>query len=256
MTTDSMSTKTRVLNNSLLGAWHQVANPLLVEFSARSDLQFVSMDVQHGSFDFTSIQQALARLSGSDCIVAVRICEADYSFAARVVDAGVNAIVAPLINTADDVREFVSNIKYPPLGNRSWGPADAMKYGGFSDANAYLKEANDNVLAIAMIETRDAYKNLDEILSVDGLDGVLVGPSDLSIALSNGEELNPFGERSIPVIEKVAEAAKKRGKISAIFTTKTEHTKVAQSLGYNIITISTDRGLFEAGINKLLSALD
>ena len=122
-------------------------------------------------------------LAGKPTIVRVPVGE--FALASRLLDAGASGILAPMINSGEDARRLVEFVKFPPLGQRSWGPRAALTLSGL-DGPAYLKAANAMTQAIAMIETRAALDALDEILGVEGVDGVFVGPSDLSIALSGG----------------------------------------------------------------------
>ncbi|MEM8839610.1 MAG: aldolase/citrate lyase family protein [Pseudomonadota bacterium] len=236
----------------LLGIWHLSASPAFVESAAETGVDFVVMDVQHGTFDFEKLAESLARSTSAGVLSAVRIAANDYAFAGRAVDAGVDIVIAPLIDTPVDARALVDAVKYPPVGGRSWGPGGAMRYQGETDGNRYLQVANERVTALAMIETALAFENLDAILAVDGLDGVLVGPSDLSIALSNGAELDPFGARSIDAIAEIAKAADQSNKIAAIFTNREAHTKTAIDLGYQVITVATDLGLFGGAVERSL----
>src|SRR6202035_788652 len=116
-------------------------------------------------------------------------------------------ILAPMIDTGEDARRLVESVKFPPLGPRSWGPRAALPLSRL-DASAYLKAANGMTQAIAMIETRAALDALDDILSVEGLDGVYVGPSDLSIPLANGASVEPRGVAVMSEARRVGERGK------------------------------------------------
>ena len=134
--------------------------------------------------------------------------------ASRVLDFGAEGVIAPMINTVADARAFVGAAKFPPLGERSWGPQRAMTLAGIADPKTYLRDANDNVVTLAMIETRTAMDNLDAIAATPGIDVLFVGPSDLSIALTDGRELDPHSAEVEAAIEKIVAAASKAGKIA------------------------------------------
>lgn len=131
---------------------------------------------------------AQVRLAGKPALA--RIPVGDFASASRLLDAGASGIIAPMINSAEDAQAFVKATKYPPLGERSWGPSLALNHTGLS-ADDYLKNANALTVAIAMVETRAALEAIDDILGVAGIDGIFIGPSDLSIALSNGDQVAP-----------------------------------------------------------------
>src|ERR1035441_2524121 len=117
----------------------------------------------------------------------VRVPLADFAAASRALDCGAEAIIAPMINSESDARTFVAAAKYPPLGERSWGPYRAMALQGRSNAVDYLREANEGTLTLAMIETTAALANVDAIAATPGIDALFIGPYDLSTVLSGGK---------------------------------------------------------------------
>jgi 4-hydroxy-2-oxoheptanedioate aldolase len=158
-----------------------------------------------------------------------------------------------MIDSGEDARRLVESVKFPPLGQRSWGPRAALPLSGL-DAPAYLTAANAMTQAIAMIETRAALKALDDILSVEGLDGVYVGPSDLSIALTNGASVEPRGEAVMTEARRVVERAKAHGKYAAMFCFDGADARAMQALGFQLCTISSDQTLLRAMARSELAA--
>ena len=134
--------------------------------------------MQHGWHSADSIAAGIRAIVIANKPAVVRVPVGDFAFASRALDMGAEAIIAPMINTVADAQAFVDATKYPPLGKRSWGPGRAMTLSGIGSGADYLAWTRDNVLAFAMIETVEAITNLDAILSVPGIDGVFVGPSD------------------------------------------------------------------------------
>ena len=106
-----------------------------------------------------------------------------FAVASRALDFGAEGIIAPMINTPEDARAYVSFAKFPPLGERSWGPHRATTLAEMSDQKAYLYTANDLTVTFAMIETRTALDNVEAIAATPGIDALFLGPADLSIAL-------------------------------------------------------------------------
>lgn len=237
-------------------SWHGIAHSDVVDAVASGGLECVVLDVQHGGIDFASLLSIIPVATYGNCAVGVRVAAGDYAFAARAVDAGAQFVVAPLINSAKDARELVQAVKYPPLGGRSWGPGRAMRYTGIKDPHEQLACANDHVLAFAMIETLDGIENVDEIIAVEGLDGILVGPSDLSIALSNGAKFDAFGAESMPIIKMIGERVCAAGKIAAIFSIDPKDTIMSEKLGYRLISIGMDKGFIAAGLASALEAIE
>jgi 4-hydroxy-2-oxoheptanedioate aldolase len=158
-----------------------------------------------------------------------------------------------MIDSGEDARRLVEAVKFPPLGQRSWGPRVALPLSGL-DASAYLKGANAMTQAIAMIETRAALEALDDILSVEGLDGVYVGPSDLSIALSNGASVEPRGAAVMTEARRVVERAKAHGKYAAMFCFDGSDARTMLALGYRLCTIASDQALMRAAAQSELAA--
>ena len=131
-------------------------------------------------------------------------------------------------------------MKLPPDGDRSWGPARALNLTGLSPAD-YLKQANSFSLAIAMIETREAMNNLEAILDVPGIDGILVGPSDLSIALSHGASVDAFGKQVTDASADIARRTRAKNKVACAFSPTGERAKVLTAMGYQLVSLETDQ---------------
>ena len=173
--------------------------------------------------------------------------------ASRLFDGGAAAVIAPMINSAADARAFAAFCKYPPAGDRSWGPGRGIALTGLSPA-AYLAQANQQQLAIAMIETREALDALDDILAVPGIDGVYVGPSDLSIALSNGAHVDPFHPDVDAALTHIVARAKAHGKFAGFFTFSGASAKAMAARGFAICSIATDQMLLRQAAKAELAA--
>ncbi len=236
-----------------LCAWVTVNEPAVAEWRAREAFDAVVLDMQHGAIDFDGAMRSILRvaLAGKPTIARVPIGE--FALASQLMDAGACGILAPMINSGEDARRLVEFVKFPPLGERSWGPRAALPLSGL-DASAYLKAANAMSQAIAMIETRAALDALDDILSVEGLDGVFVGPSDLSIALSDGVSVEPRGAAVMSEARRVVERAKARGKYAAMFCFDGADARAMQALGFQLCTISSDQTLLRAAARSELAA--
>ena len=147
--------------------------------------------MQHGLHDIGSVMRGIGAIALAGKPALVRIPVGDNATASRVLDMGAEAVIAPMINTVAEARALVAAMKYPPIGERSWGPNRVLAMRG-TEPQVYLESGNRASLAFGMIETRRALAALDDILGVDGLDGVFVGPSDLSVTLSDGARIAPF----------------------------------------------------------------
>src|SRR5208283_3248719 len=174
----------------VFAAWVGMNEPAVAEALAREAFDAVILDIQHGALDFAGASRAILAVALADRPAIVRVPVGDFPLASRLLDAGAAGIIAPMINSRADAERFASFAKFPPLGERSWGPGEALSLTGL-ETRAYLASANGLVQAIAMIETREALAALDDILGVHGIDGVFVGPADLSIALNSGARWDP-----------------------------------------------------------------
>ena len=226
--------------------WATLGLPMLAEMLAREGFPAVSCDNQHGLFNVQSTLEGIAAIRAGGSAPMVRVPLGDFAMVSRALDFGAEGIIAPMINTPEDARAFAAAAKFPPVGERSWGPARAMMLNGLS-MNDYLKQANDETVTFAMIETRTALANLDAILATPGIDGVFIGPSDLSITLSNGQSLDPFSKDVDAVCEKVSKAAKNAGKIAGAYTANAERANFHAGLGYRFLAVGSDAGFFRGG---------
>jgi 4-hydroxy-2-oxoheptanedioate aldolase len=223
----------------VLGAWIGVNDPAVADALAREAFDTVVLDMQHGGFDFVGATRAIAAVALAGKPTIVRVPVGDFASASRLADAGASAIIAPMINSASDARSFADFMKFPPLGQRSWGPRAALSLSGLIGP-AYLHSANAVTLAIAMIETRAALEALDDILGTPGIDGVFVGPSDLSITLNNGAVVDPHGAEVEAALAKVVERAKAHGKFAGLFCIDGPRAKTSLARGFSLCSVSTD----------------
>jgi 4-hydroxy-2-oxoheptanedioate aldolase len=240
-------------NGEALCAWITVNEPAVAEWLAREAFDAVALDMQHGALDLAGALRSILSVAGAGKPTIVRIPVGEFALASQLLDAGASGILAPMINSGDDARRLVDHVKFPPLGQRSWGPRTALPLSGLGPA-AYLNAANAMTQAIAMIETRAALDALDDILAVDGVDGVFVGPSDLSIALSGGVSVEPRGAALMTEARRVAERAKAHRKYAAMFCFDGADARAMLALGYRVCTIASDHALMRTAAQAELAA--
>jgi len=236
MATDTSFALARRLRagETVYSAWCALGSPIVVESIVREGFTAAVLDAQHGLWDTAAIVAAIV---------------------SRALDFGAESIIAPMINTATDARAFAAVAKYPPLGERSWGPTRAMALQGKSAALDYLREANEGTLTCAMIETPTALANVNEIATTPGIDALFIGPYDLSTSLSAGKAqdiLAPEVERAIDVI---CEAAVKAGKIPGIYCRDASRALAMARRGFRYITVGSDLGFLRDGTAAQLKTL-
>lgn len=167
------------VGETAVGAWLTIPNAFSAEVVARCDFDYVCVDTQHGFNDHHGTWKMLQAINLGSATPLVRVLQNDAGLIGKSLDAGARGIIVPMVNTRAQAEAAVQACRYAPDGSRSFGPARALRQEGAD----YYAHANDDVAVIPMIETAEAVENLDDILSVPGVDAVYVGPSDLSLTL-------------------------------------------------------------------------
>jgi 4-hydroxy-2-oxoheptanedioate aldolase len=241
-------------SRGVTSAWVGANDPTIADALAREAFDAVTLDLQHGGLDFLGASNAILAVALAGKPTLARIPVGDFALASRLVDAGAAGIIAPMINDVAEARRFAEFVKFPPLGARSWGPRAALALSGFVGP-AYLHSANAVTLAIAMIETREALASLDAILATPGIDGVFVGPNDLSIALHRGAVLDPHDGEVERALTEIAARVAAHGKFAGLFCRDGQRAKAAAARGFALRSVSTDLNLLRAAARAELAAL-
>lgn len=234
-------------------AWSALPDALVVEALAATAMDAVTLDMQHGGHSDDSVLRALSPIAAAGKPGLVRIPVGRFDMASRALDFGAEAVIAPMVNSLDDARAFAASMKYPPVGQRSWGPTFAMPRRG-GDQGDWLRRSNAETLAFAMIETREALAILDDILSVPGIDGVLVGPSDFSIAWTAGQTMNPSLDEMMDAIAHIGARAGAAGKHAAIYVVDPALVGRFAGMGYRLIALGGEHRYMALGAASLLEA--
>jgi 2-keto-3-deoxy-L-rhamnonate aldolase RhmA len=236
----------------VLGTWVSSSDPLVSEAVAQSGFEFLIIDCEHGLMDTSAMLMNLiaARAAGNRTLV--RLADHDTHSFMRALDGGADGILLPRVETVDEVRRAVEICKYPPVGKRGFGPLRAASY--YRNIEGYAANANDSVVIIVQIETAGALEAIDDILAVEGLDGVLVGRNDLAGSLGlvrdhGNPELNA-------IAADILSRAKKRGMIRAIATGGGGETAASlMNLNANVIAAGGYIEYMVAGMDAHLAAL-
>lgn len=231
-----------------IGAWLGSPSAHSAESMAHAGFDWLCVDMQHGIVDYTDAVDMLRAISQTDTMPFVRVEWNDPWRIMKVLDAGAYGVVVPLVNNREEAERAVWACRYPPVGGRSSGPARAAMYGG---AN-YAAEANDEIAVICMIETAEALDNLDEILSVEGVDCAYIGPSDLAYALG----MRPTGDNSDPAhqetVLRILEACRRHGVAGGVHTGSLEYTLKWLEAGAQMVTLGAEIGFMrQAAVSQL-----
>ncbi len=236
-------------------AWCGLGAPIVAEMIARDGFNTVTLDAQHGLWDFAAMRDAVAAVRGAGAAPMVRVALNDFGTVSRLLDVGCEGIIAPFINTAEDARAFAAVAKYPPLGERSFGPMRAMTLTGIADPKDYVSQANDNIVALAMIETRAAVDNIEAIAATPGIDGLFLGPVDMSLTLSGGKSLDAGAPDVDRVLTRIIQATKDTGKIAGTYCFEAEHAAAFEKRGVRFFLIGSDTAFLRGGTATALKTL-
>ena len=232
-----------------VGCWLSLSNTHVAEMMASLGFDWICIDLQHGLLDYRDLLHMLPAISTSDTIPIVRVSGNDPKEIMKVLDAGALGVIVPLVNNREEAEAAVAACRYPPDGGRSFGPIRAALYGG----RGYVKEANEQVACIAMIETKEGIENLEEIVSTPGLSGVYIGPGDLAYALG----LPPVGDTDEPkhveTVERIVAACKSQNLPVGIHTGSAQYTKKRLAMGFEFVTLGSDAGMLMAAAARGLA---
>lgn len=164
-----------------LGCWITLSDPAVAEMLAEVGFDFVIVDTQHAPITIRDLQTLLIALKGSDTVPMVRVARNDFALINKALDVGAEGILVPMVDTAEQAQRAVLATRYAPMGKRSMGPWRAGRYG--RSAKEYIGGANDRIILITQVESREALDNLDALIDVDGVDCLFIGPGDLGASL-------------------------------------------------------------------------
>jgi 4-hydroxy-2-oxoheptanedioate aldolase len=228
-----------------LNGWLSIGNPFTAEIMAAQGYDSVTIDVQHGALDYSHALPMFQAMRHSGVVPLARVPWLEPGIIMKMLDAGAYGIICPMVNTPEQAAEFVSYMRYPPLGQRSFGPTRVS----FAAGANYASEANGEILAFAMVETARAMDNLEAIAATPGLDGIYVGPADLSLSLSEGR-LAPGFDREEPemiaALKRIVAACRKAGIRAALHCGAPEYAARAIGWGFDMTTVSGDSRLLAA----------
>jgi len=219
------------------GAWLQIASPFTAEILSSAGFDWLMIDMEHGPGDILTLISQIQAMKGTDCVPLVRTPWNDFVAIKRILDAGAQGVLVPYVNTREQAEEAVKACKYPPEGIR--GVAGSPRAPGYGQNHGdYLQRANDEIFIMVAVETPDAVANLDEILQVEGLDGIFIGPMDLASSMGHfGDPSQPEVQAAVSTIEqKVLEAGKTLATTTGTWTSAQE----LFNRGYQMLMLMAD----------------
>ena len=232
---------------AVINGWLQIPNSFSAEVMAHQNWDSLTIDMQHGVVDYPNALQMLQAISTTDVVPMARVNWNEPGQIMKILDAGSYGVICPMVSNRKEAEKFVKACMYPPKGYRSFGPIRGLLYGGPD----YGKYANDEILKFAMIETKEALDNLDPIMSTPGLNGIYIGPADLSLAIGEEHSFDkPEGDKVYETIMKILEHAKKNNIIAGIHNMKADYANKMIKKGFQLVTVGSDQRFMSAGAKE------
>jgi len=238
-------------DQAAVNGWLAIPNSFSAEVMAHQGWDTLTIDLQHGVIDYAAMVTMLQAISTTPTVPIVRVPWLEPGILMKSLDAGAYGVICPMVNTREDAQKLVAWTSYAPRGTRSFGPIRALLYGGAD----YPAHANDTVVRFAMIETAQALDNLDAILSVEGLDAIYIGPSDLSLALGCRPVFDDVDPPVAQAIDHILERATAHGLEAGVHNGIAEGALARIAKGFRFVTVGSDARLMAAGSQQVLAKM-
>jgi 4-hydroxy-2-oxoheptanedioate aldolase len=238
-------------DQAAVNGWLAIPNSFSAEVMAHQGWDSLTIDLQHGVIDYAAMVTMLQAISTTATVPVVRVPWLEPGIIMKSLDAGAYGVICPMVNNREEAQRFIACTNYAPRGTRSFGPVRATLYGGAD----YPTQANDTIVRFAMIETAQALDNLDSILSVEGLDAIYIGPSDLSLALGCKPVFDDVDPKAAQAIDHIVERAKAHGVVAGIHNGRPDVARGRITKGFRFVTVGSDARLLAGGSQDLLGAM-
>ena len=243
--------RTALLKNELtLGTWIQIGNPAIAEILARVGYDWICVDLEHGSIDIETLTNLFRAIEANGAVPVARLPQNDPIWIRRSLDAGAMGLIIPMINSAQEIESAIRCAKYPPRGERGYGYSRANTFGmNFED---YIASANEEIAIIAQIEHKDGIANIDSILQVEDLDGVFIGPLDLSGSYGKTGQLDCTEMRE--ALKRYLDACKEHNKCAGTHIVRPDENSIQNTIdqGYKLIALGVDGVFLEMASSSAL----
>ncbi len=254
MTSDGRTLKARLAAGELtIGSWVTLGHPSIAEIMSRAGFDWLVLDTEHSVLSTADVQSLVRAVEPTGCSPIVRLASNDAVQIKRVMDAGAHGIMVPMVLDAQDARAAVDAVYYPPLGSRGVGLARAQGYG--VDFEEYRDRLRERAVVIVMIEHHEAVANIDEILAVDGVDGYIIGPYDLSASLGAPGDLD--GPATRRLIDMALAAGDRAGKPGGLHVVEPDCDALLGRVrdGFRFLGYSMDVRILDACVRRDLQVL-
>ncbi len=236
----------------IINGWLQIPSAFSAEVMSHQGWDSCTIDMQHGVVDYTNAVNMLQAISTTDVTPLARVNWNEPGQIMKILDAGCYGIICPMVSNKNEAENFVQACLYPSKGYRSFGPVRALLYSG----EDYAEHADNEILKLAMIETKEALDKLEEILNTKSLDGIYIGPADLSLAVGEkpgfdkGENTKAYKE-----ILRILEFTKKKNLLAGIHNGTAEYAEKMISKGFDLVTVGSDQRFMSAGAKNAIEKI-
>jgi 4-hydroxy-2-oxoheptanedioate aldolase len=234
-----------------VNGWLAIPNSFCAEVMAHQGWDTLTIDLQHGLIDIAALVPMLQAIQATPTMPLVRVPWLEPGVIMKTLDAGAQGLICPMVNTREDAQRLVQYTRYAPQGGRSFGPVRA----GLVHGADYAEKANDNIAVFAMIETRQALDNLDAICSVEGIDAVYIGPSDLSLSLGCKPVFDDVDPPVAQAIDHILERAHAHGLKAGVHNGRSDVALARLAKGFDLATVSSDARILIAGSQQILKEM-
>ena len=239
-------------DKAVVNGWLQIPSSFSAEVMANLGWDSLTIDMQHGVIDYPNALQMLQAISTTEVVPMARVNWNEPGQIMKILDAGAYGVICPMVSNREQAEKFVKACLYPPKGYRSFGPIRGLIYGG----NDYGDHSNDELLKLAMIETSEALQNLDEIMSTPDLDGIYIGPADLSLAIGQKPAFdNPEGSPVYEQITNILNHAKKHNLVAGIHNATPEYAQKMINLGFQFVTVASEQKFMTKSAKETIEKL-
>lgn len=234
-----------------VGGWLQLSGTLGAEALAGCGYDALVIDLQHSGTDCSDAAAMMLAIEHGGCEPFVRVRWSNPDEIMKLLDLGAYGIIAPMIETGEEAAALASAVHYPPRGARSFGPRRPLMRYGLS----YFGRASDTIVSMAMVETERGIANLDDILAIDGLDGVFIGPADLSVALGGPPRPDSDEPRVVAAIATIRERTHAAGKRAGIFCGSASFGRAKLREGFDLVTLTPDLAMLTAAARAAVATV-
>ena len=236
----------------IINGWLQIPSAFSAEVMAHQGWDACTIDMQHGVVDYPNALNMLQSISTTETTPLARVNWNEPGQIMKILDAGCYGVICPMVSNKEEAEKFVQACMYPPNGYRSFGPIRGLIYGGPD----YAEHANDEILKLAMIETEESLGKLDEIMSTAGVDGIYIGPADLSLAIGEKPGFDrPESTKAYSEILRILEHAKKNNIFAGIHNGTPEYATKMIEKGFDFVTIASDLRALSAGAKSMVDGM-